>query len=37
VNGRVVVRQGELNMPGLEDMLGRHARISREWQGVLAR
>jgi len=33
VNGRVVVRQGELNMPGLEDMLGRHARISREWQG----
>jgi len=36
VNGRVVVRQGELNMPGLEDMLGRHARISREWQGVVS-
>ena len=35
VNGRVVVRDGELQAPGLEEMLARHARISRDWQGVL--
>jgi cytosine/adenosine deaminase-related metal-dependent hydrolase len=35
VNGRVVVRSGELRAPGLEEMLGRHARISREWQGLI--
>jgi len=35
VNGRVVVRSGELQAPGLEKMLARHARIARDWQGVL--
>ena len=35
VNGRVVVRSGELQAPGLEDMLARHRTISRDWQGVL--
>jgi cytosine/adenosine deaminase-related metal-dependent hydrolase len=37
VNGRVIVRDGELEMPGLEEMLQRHSAISREWQGVLDR
>jgi cytosine/adenosine deaminase-related metal-dependent hydrolase len=37
VNGRVVVRDGQLSAPGLEEMLQRHAKISREWQGVAER
>jgi cytosine/adenosine deaminase-related metal-dependent hydrolase len=36
VGGHVVVRNGELEMPQLEDVLGRHDRIAREWQGVAA-
>ena len=35
VNGHVVVRDGALTAPGLEEMLARHATISRQWQGVL--
>ena len=32
VGGEVIVRDGELVASGLEEMLGRHAKISREWQ-----
>lgn len=34
VAGRTLVRNGELTLPKLEEMLTRHERISREWQGV---
>ncbi len=37
VNGRIIVRDGEANIPGLEAMLKRHAAISRDWQGVIDR
>jgi cytosine/adenosine deaminase-related metal-dependent hydrolase len=37
VAGRVVVRDGELAAPGLEEMLLRHARIAREWQRAAER
>jgi cytosine/adenosine deaminase-related metal-dependent hydrolase len=37
VAGRVLVRNGELQLPKLEEMLGTHDRIAREWQGVAAR
>jgi cytosine/adenosine deaminase-related metal-dependent hydrolase len=36
VAGKPVVRDGELAVPGLDEMLKRHAEISREWQGVAA-
>ena len=32
VAGRPVVRDSELAVPGLDEMLKRHAAISREWQ-----
>ncbi len=35
VAGRPVVRDGQFAVPGLDEMLKRHAAISREWQGVL--
>jgi cytosine/adenosine deaminase-related metal-dependent hydrolase len=35
IAGKPVVRDGELTAPGLDEMLRRHERISREWQGVL--
>ena len=37
VAGRVLVRNGELQLPKLEEMLGTHDRIAREWQGVAGR
>jgi cytosine/adenosine deaminase-related metal-dependent hydrolase len=36
VAGKVIVEDGRLVLPGLEDMLTRHAEISREWQAVAA-
>ena len=36
VAGKPVVRDGELTLPNVDEMLRRHAQISREWQGVLA-
>jgi cytosine/adenosine deaminase-related metal-dependent hydrolase len=36
VAGKPIVRNGELAVPGVEEMLRRHERISREWQGVAA-
>ncbi len=35
VGGRVVVRDGRLRAPGLDEQLAAHRRISRQWQGVL--
>jgi hypothetical protein len=34
VGGRVIVRNGDLELSQVEDVLGRHDRIAREWQGV---
>jgi 8-oxoguanine deaminase len=34
VAGKAVVRDGRLTLPNVDEMLRRHARISREWQGV---
>jgi cytosine/adenosine deaminase-related metal-dependent hydrolase len=34
VNGRVIVADGQISAPGLEEMLRRHAKISRAWQGL---
>jgi cytosine/adenosine deaminase-related metal-dependent hydrolase len=34
VAGKVVVENGELQLPGLDEMLKRHDQISREWQGA---
>jgi cytosine/adenosine deaminase-related metal-dependent hydrolase len=35
IAGKPVVRDGELTASGLDEMLRRHERISREWQGAL--
>jgi cytosine/adenosine deaminase-related metal-dependent hydrolase len=35
IAGKPVVRDGAFAAPGLDEMLRRHERISREWQGVL--
>ncbi len=35
VAGRAVVRDGELTLADVDEMLGRHARISRAWQAAL--
>ena len=37
VGGNVVVRNGELALSRLDEMLSTHDRIAREWQGVAAR
>ena len=34
VAGRVVVRNGELSLPNLDEMLSEHERISKSWQAV---
>jgi cytosine/adenosine deaminase-related metal-dependent hydrolase len=36
VGGRVIIRDGAIVAPELEEMLSRHSRISREWQQVSA-
>ena len=36
VAGKAVVRDGALAVPGLDEMLKRHAAISREWQDAAA-
>ena len=36
VAGKVIVEDGRLVLPGLEEMLTRHAEISRDWQAVVA-
>jgi cytosine/adenosine deaminase-related metal-dependent hydrolase len=36
VAGRPVVRDSALAVPGLDEMLKRHAAISREWQDAVA-
>ena len=35
INGRVIVRDGELTMPGLAEMLSRHRAISLEWLAAI--
>jgi hypothetical protein len=35
IAGRPVVRDGELQLPQLEEMLRRHEQISREWQAAV--
>jgi cytosine/adenosine deaminase-related metal-dependent hydrolase len=37
VAGRALVRHGSLTVPGVEEMLRRHAAISRSWQDVAPR
>jgi cytosine/adenosine deaminase-related metal-dependent hydrolase len=37
VAGRMLVRDSELQLRGLEEMLATHDRIARQWQGVAAR
>ena len=34
VNGRVIVREGQVRLSDLDDMLAAHRRISRSWQRV---
>lgn len=35
INGRVIVRDGELTVPGLAEMLSRHRAISLEWLAAI--
>lgn len=34
VAGRVVVRDGQLTAPGLDEQLAAHRRIAKDWQGI---
>jgi cytosine/adenosine deaminase-related metal-dependent hydrolase len=36
VAGKAVVEDGALTVPGVDDILVRHAAVSRRWQGVVA-
>ena len=36
IAGKAVVRDGELRLPQLDEMLRRHERISREWQAAVS-
>ena len=35
IAGKPVVRDGELRLPQLDEMLRSHERISREWQAAV--